>query len=154
MMTINIACVGNLKEKYWKDAIDEYSKRISTYAKLNIYEVKESEYGSSEKEILNAKKEEAERLEKYKKGHCIALEINGKEFDSESFAKHISNLSNNSSTITFFIGGSFGLDKDFSSGMEQLSFSNFTFPHQLMRVILTEQIYRAFTILAGKTYHK
>ena len=154
MMTINVACVGNLKEKYWKDAIDEYAKRIGTYAKFNVFEVKESDYGSSEKEILSAKKEEAEKLSKYKKGHCIALEIGGKNFDSVGFAKHIQEIANKDSTITFFIGGSFGLDDEFSKGMEQLSFSNFTFPHQLMRVILAEQTYRAFTILAGKTYHK
>ena len=156
MITINIACVGNLKEKYWKDAIAEYQKRISAFAKINIFEVKESNYGTSEKQILLAKKEEAERLSKYKVGHTIALEIDGKSYSSETFAKNISDLMlQGSSTITFFIGGSFGLDKEFSSSLdEKLSFSKFTFPHQLMRVILLEQVYRAFTILNGKTYHK
>lgn len=156
MISISIVCVGNLKEKYWKDAISEYQKRISAFANLNIVEVKESVYGTSEKEILLAKKEEAERLEKYKSGHCIALEIKGKTFDSEGFAKHIDALmTNGNSQITFFIGGSYGLDKNFSDGLnEKLSFSEFTFPHQLMRVILTEQIYRAFTIMNNKTYHK
>ena len=156
MISINIVCVGNLKEKYWKDAISEYEKRISSFAKLNIIEVKESVYGTSEKEILLAKKEEAERLEKYKDGYCIALEIKGKTFDSEGFSKYISNLMiNGNSLISFFIGGSYGLDKSFSDSMdEKLSFSAFTFPHQLMRVVLVEQIYRAFTIKAGKTYHK
>ena len=154
MITINIACVGSLKEKFWKDAIAEYSKRIGAYAKLNIYEVKESDYGTSQKQIDIAKREEAERLNKYIKGHCIALEIDGKEFDSQSFAKHIGEIINNDSTITFFIGGSYGLDKSFSNQFEHLSFSHFTFPHQLMRVILAEQIYRSFTILSGKTYHK
>ena len=154
MITINIVCVGNLKEKYWKDSVSEYAKRIGAFAKLNIIEVKESDYGTSQKQIDLAKKEEAERLAKYVKGHCIALEINGTEFDSEGFAKHIQNITNNSSTITFLIGGSYGLDKDFSNQFEHLSFSHFTFPHQLMRTILLEQIYRAFTIISGKTYHK
>lgn len=156
MISINIVCVGVLKEKFWKDAINEYQKRISAFAKLNIIEVKESVYGVSEKEILLAKKEEAERLEKYKNGYCIALEIKGKTFDSEGFAKHISSLmTNGNSQITFFIGGSHGIDKNFSDSLsEKLSFSEFTFPHQLMRVILSEQIYRAFTIISGKTYHK
>ena len=154
MIAINIVCVGNLKEKFWRDAIEEYAKRISPFAKLNIFEVKESDYGSSQKQIEMAKKEEAERLSKYIKGHVIALEIDGKEFDSESFAKHINQIASRDSTITFLIGGSYGLDKDFSNQFEHLSFSHFTYPHQLMRVILVEQIYRAFTILSGKTYHK
>lgn len=156
MIQINIACVGNLKEKYWKDAIAEYQKRIGAFAKINIFEVKESDYGSSEKQVLLAKREEAERLQKLKIGHTIALEINGKTFDSEAFSKHISNLMvQGNSAVTFFIGGSFGLDGQFSDSLdEKISFSSFTFPHQLMRVILVEQIYRAFTILNGKTYHK
>ena len=156
MIGINIVCVGNLKEKFWCQAIDEYKKRISTFANISIFEVKESNYGTSEAEIKRAKQEEAKRLEKYCVGYKIALEINGKSFDSENFAKHISNLATNgNSTITFFIGGSFGLDKEFSDSMdEKLSFSSFTFPHQLMRVILAEQIYRAFKILKGEKYHK
>ncbi len=156
MITINIVCVGNLKEKYWKDAIEEYKKRITPFAKLNIFEVKESEYGTSEKAILQAKKEEAERLKKYLQGYIIALEIQGKNFDSEGLAKEIKSLmTNGNSTISFLIGGSFGLDKELSDNSNlKLSFSEFTFPHQLMRVILVEQIYRSFTILNGKTYHK
>ena len=156
MITINVVCVGSLKEKYWKDAISEYSKRISAFAKLNIVEVKEALYGSSQKEIEIAKKEEAERLKKYASGKTIALEIAGKTFDSEGLASHIQSVTTNGfSTITFVIGGSFGLDKAFSDSLdEKLSFSSFTFPHQLMRVVLLEQIYRSFTIINGKTYHK
>ena len=156
MVEINIVSVGNLKEKYWKDAIAEYQKRLSAFAKVNIIEVKESVYGDSVAEIEKAKREEAERLSKYRQGHTIALEIDGKNFSSEDFAGHLKNLmTNGSSTITFFIGGSFGLDKDFSNSLdEKLSFSKFTFPHQLMRVILLEQVYRAFTIINNKTYHK
>ena len=156
MITINVVCVGSLKEKFWKDAISEYSKRISAFAKLNVVEIKESIYGTSSKEIELAKKDEAERLKKYVVGKTVALEIKGKVFDSESYAGHINQLaSSGTSTITYFIGGSFGLDKDFSNSLdEKLSFSSFTFPHQLMRVVLLEQIYRCFTIINGKTYHK
>lgn len=156
MITINVVCVGNLKEKFWQDATREYEKRISAFAKINVVEVKESEYGTSEKDILCAKQQEAKRLESHKKGFSIALEVNGKSFDSESFAGYIQDLANRGvSQITFFVGGSFGLDSDFSKQTnQQLSFSKFTFPHQMMRVILLEQIYRAFTILNNKTYHK
>ena len=156
MININVVCVGNLKEKFWCQAIDEYKKRISAFANISIFEVKESAYGSSDAEITKAKQEEAKKLVKYSCGHTIALEINGKNYDSENFAKHISSLATNgNSTITFFIGGSYGLDKKFSDSLnEKLSFSSFTFPHQLMRVILLEQIYRAFTIINNKTYHK
>lgn len=156
MININIVCVGNLKENYWQDAIKEYQKRISAFAKINVVEVKESTYGTSDKEILIAKSAEAKRLESYKKGYCIALEVGGKSFDSIGFANHISDIATKgNSSITFFIGGSHGLDKDFSDSTdEKLSFSKFTFPHQMMRVILLEQIYRAFTILNNKTYHK
>ena len=154
MITINILCVGNLKEKFWKDAISEYQKRISAYAKLNIIEVKESSYDFNQ--INKAKHEEAERIKKYLDGYTVALEIDGKSFTSEKFAQHIKNLQTKSdSTITFVSGGRYGIDKSLSNSCnEKLSFSSFTFPHQLMRVILAEQIYRAFTILNGKTYHK
>lgn len=156
MITVNIVCVGNLKEKYWKDAIEEYKKRISPYARLNIVEVKESLYGTSPKDILIAKSEEAENIKKHLAGYVIALEIGGKSFSSEEFAQSFQTLLNQgNSTITFLIGGSYGIDKDLSdSANMKLSFSKFTFPHQLMRVVLVEQIYRAFTILNGKTYHK
>lgn len=156
MVSINIICVGSLKEKFWKEATDEYLKRISSFAKINVIEVKEANYGSSENEILKAKKEEAERLEKYKSSYNVALEIKGKNFTSKGFADNISNLMiKGVSSISFFIGGSFGLYDEFSNSLNlKLSFSNFTFPHQLMRVILLEQIYRAFTIINGKTYHK
>ena len=156
MININVVCVGNLKEDYWQQAVKEYQKRISAFAKISVVEVKESVYGNSEKDILLAKSLEAKKLEAYKKGYCVALEVNAKNYDSPSFAQHLKDLANKgNSTITFFIGGSYGLDKTFSSGTdEQISFSKFTFPHQMMRVILIEQIYRAFTILNNKTYHK
>lgn len=156
MITINVVAVGNLKEKFWEDAVKEYTKRIGAYAKINIVEIKESVYGNSAKEIEIAKQKEAEKLKKYMQGYCVALEVKGETYTSEGFAEHIENLSNKGvSTINFFIGGSYGLDQTFSKQLnENMSFSKFTFPHQLMRVILLEQIYRAFTIINNKTYHK
>lgn len=155
-MEINVVGVGLIKEKFFKEAICEYQKRIGGFCKINVLEVKDIDYGSGDANIQKAKKLEAETLLKHKKGFCIAMEINGQEFDSKQFAKKIQSIfETKNSTITFFIGGSNGLDKSFSDSCDmKISFSNLTFPHQLMRVILLEQIYRAFTILNNKTYHK
>ena len=155
-MEINVVCVGSLKEKYLKDAITEYQKRISGFCKINIYEVKDVDYGESEGNILKAKKQEAELLKKHLKGFNIALEIEGKNFTSVQLAKELKNIfDNKNSAITFFIGGSNGLDKDFSDSLDmKLSFSKLTFPHQLMRVILLEQIYRCMMINSNRSYHK
>ena len=155
-MEINIVCVGSLKEKYFKDAVSEYTKRIGGFCKINVIDVKDLDYGDSEGNILKTKKQEAESLAKYKKGYTIALEIGGKTYTSEGFAKLIKNtFDTKSSCISFFIGGSNGLDKDFSDSLDmKLSFSSFTFPHQLMRVILLEQVYRALMINNNRSYHK
>lgn len=156
-MEINIVCVGNLKETFFVNAVKEYQKRITAFSNINIIEVKESNLGKdSEGEILINKQKEALELEKYKSGYTIALEIDGKSFSSTELATKIQNIMiNGNSKITFFIGGSNGLDKKFSDSLDfKLSFSKLTFPHQLMRVILLEQIYRSFTIINHKTYHK
>lgn len=155
-MQINVVCVGTLKEKYWADAIKEYSKRLQAFCEFNIIEVKEGKVCNNESEILETKKQEAKLLEKYKKGYCIALEIKGKSLTSEEFAESIDKLKvQGVSTITFFIGGSNGLDQQFSNSMNlKISFGSFTYPHQLMRVILTEQIYRSFMINNKRAYHK
>lgn len=156
MITINVVCVGLLKEKYWVDAINEYKKRLSAFCNFNIYEVKEGLVAKTEGEILIAKKQESNYLSKYKKGYCIALEINGKQLSSEQFADKIKSLSNlGKSEITFFIGGSNGIEEEFSKSLDyQISFGKLTYPHQLMRVVLTEQIYRAFMIINNRSYHK
>ena len=156
MIELNIVCVGDLKEKYLTDAVEEYKRRLSAFANVSILEVKEINTGNREADILLNKKNEATFLNKHKKGHLFALEIDGKSFGSTSFANHLQNLMTNGvSAFTFFVGGSNGLDANFSNTCnEKLSFSKFTFPHQLMRVILLEQLYRAFTILNNKTYHK
>lgn len=155
-MEINIVCVGHLKEVFWKNAVEEYKKRIGGFCKINVIETDDVDCGSQPSEILKEKKVEAQNLVKYKKGYTIALEIDGKTFSSVSFAQKIKNIFDNfNSTITFFIGGSNGLDREFSDSCDmKLSFSSFTFPHQLMRVILLEQVYRAIMINNNRSYHK
>lgn len=150
---IKIITVGKLKEKYLIDAVEEYKKRLSKYTKIEIIEVKDE---SSYEEDKN-KEKEAENIIKYigEKDFIITLEIDGKEISSVEFASKIENIFNINSNITFIIGGSYGLSnriKELSN--YKLSFSKMTFPHQLFRVILLEQIYRAFKINNNESYHK
>lgn len=150
---IKIITVGKLKEKYLIDAVEEYKKRLSKYTKIEIIEVKDE---SSYEEDKNREKE-AENIIKYigDKDFIITLEIDGKEISSVEFASKIENIFNINSNITFIIGGSYGLSnriKELSN--YKLSFSKMTFPHQLFRVILLEQIYRAFKINNNESYHK
>jgi|LGOV01.1.fsa_nt_gb 23S rRNA (pseudouridine1915-N3)-methyltransferase len=158
MINITIVAVGNLKEKYWTLASDEYKKRLGAYCKINIVEVKESQANknASKNEILQVKQKEAVDIKKHLKGYIVALEVKGKTFNSETLAREINNLSvGGTSHITFVIGGSNGMDKELSKSADmKLSFSEFTLPHQLMRVVLLEQLYRAFCINNNKTYHK
>ena len=157
MLNIQILCVGNIKEKFYTDAINEYLKRLSSFAKVEVSEIKEYKLiKESQQEITTALKSEAKDILLRKKGYAIALCIDGKQMSSTSLATHIDNLCTKGiSQITFIIGSSYGLDSEvIKSADEKLSFSLMTFPHQLMRVILCEQIYRAMTILNGKSYHK
>ena len=150
---IRIICVGKIKEKYLRDAIDEYSKRLGKYTKLEIIEVKDESIGN-ENEIL---KKESINIDKYinDKDYNIILAIEGEELTSETFAKKLDNIFNYSSNINFIIGGSLGLDDSIKEKANlRLSFSRMTFPHQLFRVILLEQIYRAFKIINNESYHK
>ena len=147
-MNINVICVGKLKEKYWKDACAEYLKRLSRFAKASVIEVPEE---------LTIDKEGVNILNKVKdRDYVITLEINGKELDSLKFAEKIEDLGvSGRSDISFIIGGSDGLGKAVTERSDfALSFSKMTYPHQMMRVILLEQIYRAFKINANETYHK
>ena len=160
MTRISIICVGKIKEKYWNDAIAEYSKRLSRYCRLDIIEV------SDEKTPDNAslaiedqiKKKEADRILKYMEdGAAIcALAIEGKRYNSEGFSEFIENLGvQGASNIQFVIGGSLGLHESvLKKAQYKISFSDMTFPHQMMRVILLEQIYRGYRIMAGEPYHK
>lgn len=159
-MKITILCVGKIKEKFFVQAVEEYSKRLSRYCKLEILEMPDEKTPeqASEKEELQIKDKEGERLlSKIKdQDYVIALAIEGKQPDSVVLAKKIEELTTyKTSHLTFVIGGSLGLSKKvLTRANEQLSFSNLTFPHQLMRVILLEQIYRSFRIISGEPYHK
>ena len=150
---IKIICVGKIKEKYLRDAIEEYKKRLSKYTKLEIIEVSDIDNPSIDITLLKEK----ELIEKYidSKDFVITLEIEGNMLNSVEFAKKIDNIFNTNSTITFIIGGSNGLHKDIKDRSNyKLSFSKLTFPHQLFRVNLLEQIYRSFKINNNEAYHK
>ena len=159
-MKITLITVGKIKEKYLRDAIAEYSKRLSRYCKLEIIEVadeKTPDHASNVMEITIRDKE-AERIMKYVKedAYVITLEINGKLISSEELSAKINQLGiQGTSHIIFIIGGSIGLGKEVLARSDYaLSFSKMTFPHQLMRVILLEQIYRSYRIINGEPYHK
>ena len=156
MIKINLVCMGDIKEKYLRDAIGEYSKRISRFADLKIIELKEHVAQSySIADIQNNLLKDAEEIKKYLKGYVFCLDINGKMLTSEEFSKKIEKISLTNSEITFVIGASNGIHETIKTlSNDKLSFSLFTFPHQLMRVIFLEQLYRAFTILNNIAYHK
>lgn len=158
-MKINVICVGKIKEKYFTMAIDEYFKRLGKYVKLSIIEVddeKAPDNLSPKDELIIKKKEGVRILKKIKTDFVVSLDINGKTFDSVEFSNFfVSNMTNGVSSISFIIGGSIGLyDEVLKASNLLLSFSPMTFPHQLMRVILLEQIYRSFRIIGGEPYHK
>lgn len=159
-MKITILAVGKIKEKYFADAVREYSKRLSRYCKLEIIEVADErtpEHASGrEEDLIRAR--EGERLRKYIKegAYVISLAIQGRQVSSEEFSEKIERLGvQGESHIIFIIGGSIGIDQGIlQDSKELLSFSKMTFPHQLMRVVLLEQIYRGFRIMKGEPYHK
>ena len=159
-MKISILCVGKVKEKFYREAIDEFTKRLSRYCKLEIIEVSDekTKEQSSETEIRLVKEKEGERLLKNLKedAYVIALCIDGKQLDSEELSEKMEKLGiQGVSHICFIIGGSLGLsDAVVKRADFKLSFSKMTFPHQLMRVILLEQIYRGYRIMNHEPYHK
>ena len=160
-MDIKIIAVGKIKEKFYKDAIDEYLKRMQAYNKLEIIEVADEMAAEtlSEKELEQVKEREGERIlgKISKEDYVVSLEILGKQIDSIEFAKFIENemAEGFGRNLVFIIGGSNGLAKEVSQrSNKKLSFGKMTYPHQLMRVILTEQIYRAYRIINGHPYHK
>ena len=159
-MKITVLTVGKIKEKYLRDAIAEYSKRLSRYAKLEIIEVADEKTPDNASETVetNIKNKEAERLLKYIRddAYLITLEIKGKQLTSEELAQKIDTLGvQGTSHIIFAIGGSLGLGEEvLKRSNYALSFSKMTFPHQLMRVILLEQIYRSYRIINHEPYHK
>ncbi|HHU63293.1 MAG TPA: 23S rRNA (pseudouridine(1915)-N(3))-methyltransferase RlmH [Clostridiales bacterium] len=159
-MNITVVCVGRLKEKYLVRAVEEYKKRLRSYCRLKIIEVEDEKtwenMSKREEELVKAR--EGERILKAAKpsSYVIALAIEGVQMSSEDLADYIQDLGvKGKSDITFIIGGSIGLsDEVLSRSHLKLSFSLMTFPHQLMRVILLEQIYRSFKIIRGEPYHK
>ena len=165
-MNITVISVGKIKEKYFTAAIDEYSKRLSRFAKLNIIEVADEKIpdNASEKEMEQIKEKEGNKIlaKLPQNSFVVTLCIEGKEHSSEELAKKIADISMTSSHITFIIGGSLGLsdtEKSKSAYVKsksalRLSFGKMTLPHQLMRVVLLEQIYRAFKINNNESYHK
>lgn len=159
-MRITVISVGKIKEKYFKEAILEYAKRLGKYCRLELIETADEKTpdhaGKTQEDIIRAK--EAERILKYVRedAYIITLEINGNVLSSEKLAEKIESLGiQGKSHLIFIIGGSIGLGKEVLKKSDfALSFSRMTFPHQLMRVILLEQIYRSFRIINGEPYHK
>ena len=145
MVKVNLVCVGKLKERYWRDAVAEYAMRLSRFCRFEVVEL-------AEKRTLE---EEAVGILRACRGHVFALTPEGKQVTSEEFAAKIGALCDRGEEISFIIGSSCGMTEDVKRAAdERLSFSRLTFPHQMMRVILAEQIYRAFMIRAGAEYHK
>ena len=149
---IKIITIGSIKEKYLKEAIEEYKKRISKYTNLEIIELKDEGLVEETKAV----RLEAEKIEKYvnDKDYIITLEIEGKEYNSIEFAEKLRTIQMENSNISFIIGGSYGLaDSIKEKAKLHLSFSKMTFPHQLFRVLLLEQVYRAYKINNNESYH-
>lgn len=159
-MNITLVTVGKTKERYFRDAVAEYQKRLSRYCKLDLIEVADEKTPdrASETEENLIKQKEAERVLKYvrENAYCIALAIDGKKYDSVALSGHLEGLAlSGKSSLVFVIGGSLGLHEEvLKRADETLSFSDMTFPHQLMRVILLEQLYRCFRIRNHEPYHK
>ena len=159
-MNIRIIAVGKLKEKYWRDAVAEYAKRLGVYCSLQVVEIKESPLranpSAADEEAVKTSEGEDILRHITKSDFVITLEIKGKRFSSEQLAEKMADLAlEGKSNIAFVIGGSLGLSPEVSRRADlKLSFSDMTFPHQMMRVILLEQIYRSFKINRNETYHK
>ena len=159
-MKITVLCVGKIKEKYFTLGIDEYAKRLSRYCKLEIIEVPDEKTpdNASENEELQIKAKEGDKILRYIKdnAYVIALAIEGKMLTSEELSEKMEQLGiNGDSNVVFVIGGSLGLDKRILDRADyKLSFSKMTFPHQMMRMVLLEQVYRGYRIMKGEPYHK
>ena len=157
MVKINVVAVGKVKEKYFAEGINEYAKRLSKFAQFNIIEVQEENFAKVDDGVIEIIKErECQRIMPHLKGTIIALAIEGKKYDSNNFAKSLKkHIDHSGGHITFVIGGSYGLsDKVKKQAKELVSFSDMTFPHTMFRLMLSEQIYRAFSIISGSGYHK
>lgn len=160
MVKIDVICIGKLKEKYWQDACQEYRKRLGAFCQFSVIELDEyklrgkESYSKIDEVILNESRKILEKISKT--SYVIALCIEGKQMDSLEFSKYLQSCyTNYVSEITFVIGGSWGLSKEIKDRANfRMSMSRMTFPHQMSRVILFEQIYRAFQITINGKYHK
>ena len=159
-MKITLICVGKVKERFFREAIEEYAKRLSRYCKLDIIEVADEKTPENASELMEEaiKEKEMERIQNRipEDAYVIILDIWGKKMDSVAFGKKIEQLGiSGKSHLAFVIGGSLGLHQKIKDKADfSVSFSDMTFPHQLMRVILLEQIYRGYRIVKGEPYHK
>ena len=155
-MNINVICIGKIKDKYIIEGIQEFTKRVQPFAKLKVIELKEDGNDSNREISIERESEEILKTLEKNKGYNILLDISGKNISSEDMAKEIETLTvKGVSTINFIIGGSYGVSQKIREASNfRLSFSKMTFPHQLMRLILMEQIYRWLSILKNTKYHK
>lgn len=160
MLNIKIICVGKLKEKYWKEAVSEYSKRLNAYCKLTINEVRDEKISDSNSSADEEKVKDMEGKQILKNikdsEYVICLDLSGEELNSLQLSEKLEKLAlTGTNQIDFIIGGSLGIGKEvLDRADEKMSFSKLTFPHQMIRTILLEQIYRAFKISRGEVYHK
>ncbi|MCJ8341744.1 MAG: 23S rRNA (pseudouridine(1915)-N(3))-methyltransferase RlmH [Cetobacterium sp.] len=155
-MNVNVVCIGKIKDKYIIEGINEFSKRMQAFGKLKIIELKEDGNDTNREISIQKESEEIIKTLEKNKGYNVLLDIGGKNFSSEEMASKIEELGvRGTSTINFIIGGSYGVSQELRKVADlRLSFSKMTFPHQLMRLILMEQIYRWFSILKNIKYHK
>ncbi len=157
MIKVNVVAVGKVKEKYFADGISEYAKRLSKFCDFKIIEIQEENYKSVDDSLISViKDKEAEKILPHLKGKIVAMAIEGKKYSSEKLAKTLKEVCDlGGGVITFVIGGSYGLSDLVKNKADLLvSFSDMTFPHTLFRLMLTEQIYRAFSINSKSPYHK
>jgi 23S rRNA (pseudouridine1915-N3)-methyltransferase len=157
MIKVNVIAVGKVKEKYFREAVEEYSKRLSRFCELNVIEVKEENF-TTKPSALDAKKiieREGEDIAKKVKGRVVAMCIEGEKISSVKLGKMLSECVSKGEEISFVIGGSYGISESVKKlADDKISFSDMTFPHTLFRVMLLEQVYRGFMIEAGADYHK
>ncbi|MBP6407749.1 MAG: 23S rRNA (pseudouridine(1915)-N(3))-methyltransferase RlmH [Fusobacteriaceae bacterium] len=156
MLSVNLICVGKVKEKYIIMGIDEFTKRLQSFTKFSLIELKEDGNDSNRDESIKKESILIKNCLEKSKGYNILLDVKGKEYSSEDMSREIEKLTvNGVSTINFIIGGSYGVSDEIKASANiRLSFSKMTFPHQLMRLIFIEQLYRWFTITNNIKYHK
>ncbi len=156
MVNVNLVCVGKIKEKYIENGMAEFVKRMKPYAKLSLIELKEDGNDKNRESSIEKESDEIIRVIEKHRGYTILMDVNGRKFSSEGMAEKIENLTvTGTSTLNFIIGGSYGVSDKLKNVVDlKMSFSDLTFPHQLMRLIFLEQLYRWFSILNNGKYHK